>query len=438
MENAFPLSATVIDGFGSESPVGVAGCPLTRLRSIGGLPNHLIVSELTLCNGRQQQLEADVLLFLGELDARQLYREHAVSSAFEFCVEHLGYSEDVAWKRVGAARLIRRFPKVYELLFSGHIHLTALMLIKPHLTEENHEHWLELACNKSKRQIEKLVASHWPRPDVPSSVRQLPEGRPSHSDANAVSPAASATNALVAEARQVTNPSTTSNNREASAARIAPLSSRTYHVTFTASEQLKEKLDRARALLSHCINPADLSGLVERAIDALLEGEEKRRFGSRRLAIARAAELSGAGHKARQKSSRTSVAPKDPDPVAQERASTSVDITPSSGVTPSSGATGPSPSGIRRRPRVAVKRAVFERDGGQCTYVDPTGRRCAQRHLLEFDHIEAHAVGGEETVDNLRLRCKSHNQLAAENLFGRSRVKSAIKHAQCRGATRVV
>ncbi|HEY5958558.1 MAG TPA: hypothetical protein VIV60_18480, partial [Polyangiaceae bacterium] len=45
--------------------------------------------------------------------------------------------------------------------------------------------------------------------------------------------------------------------------------------------------------------------------------------------------------------------------------------------------------------------------------------------LLEFDHCEAFAVGGDETVDNLRLRRRSHNALEAEKLFGRSRMASA-------------
>jgi hypothetical protein len=43
----------------------------------------------------------------------------------------------------------------------------------------------------------------------------------------------------------------------------------------------------------------------------------------------------------------------------------------------------------------AVRRAVAERDGGRCTFVSETGHRCAATRLLEFDHVEEVARGGQ-------------------------------------------
>ena len=69
----------------------------------------------------------------------------------------------------------------------------------------------------------------------------------------------------------------------------------------------------------------------------------------------------------------------------------------------------------------SVKRAVYRRDGGQCTYVCPkTGKRCSASRRLQYDHIIPRAKGGESTIPNLRLRCHAHNQLAAEQEFGRA------------------
>src|SRR5262249_38714098 len=65
-----------------------------------------------------------------------------------------------------------------------------------------------------------------------------------------------------------------------------------------------------------------------------------------------------------------------------------------------------------------VKRAVWERDGGQCTFVGTDGHRCAERRCLEFDHIEPVARGGKATFEGIRLRCRAHNQYAAECSFG--------------------
>jgi 5-methylcytosine-specific restriction endonuclease McrA len=66
-----------------------------------------------------------------------------------------------------------------------------------------------------------------------------------------------------------------------------------------------------------------------------------------------------------------------------------------------------------------VKRTVWERDGGQCTFVSENGHRCDARTRLEFDHVEPVATGGHATVQGLRLRCRAHNQFTAEQAFGR-------------------
>ena len=58
---------------------------------------------------------------------------------------------------------------------------------------------------------------------------------------------------------------------------------------------------------------------------------------------------------------------------------------------------------------VAVKRAVWKRDRGQCTFVTAEGKRCPERHRLEFHHDEPFALGGDRSADNIRLACRAHN-----------------------------
>ena len=51
-----------------------------------------------------------------------------------------------------------------------------------------------------------------------------------------------------------------------------------------------------------------------------------------------------------------------------------------------------------------VRRRVWQRDGGRCSYADPqTARRCNSTHLIEIDHIVPHALGGAADPGNLRL-----------------------------------
>ncbi len=72
----------------------------------------------------------------------------------------------------------------------------------------------------------------------------------------------------------------------------------------------------------------------------------------------------------------------------------------------------------------AVKRAVWARDGGRCTYADVRGQRCRETSLLEFHHREPYAKGGAASLDNVTVHCRAHNQLAAEQDFGRDVMES--------------
>ncbi len=78
-------------------------------------------------------------------------------------------------------------------------------------------------------------------------------------------------------------------------------------------------------------------------------------------------------------------------------------------VTPAT--TAPPPRVRSRAIPVAVRRQVWERDRGCCSYVDRgSGRRCGSRHLLEIDHVVPYALGGSAEPDNLRLLCAAHHR----------------------------
>jgi 5-methylcytosine-specific restriction endonuclease McrA len=82
------------------------------------------------------------------------------------------------------------------------------------------------------------------------------------------------------------------------------------------------------------------------------------------------------------------------------------------------------PSKSPRNIPAHVKRAVWQRDGGRCTFVGDGGHRCEARRDLEYDHDLPVARGGEATVGNIRLRCRAHNQLEADREFGAEFMKN--------------
>jgi hypothetical protein len=79
----------------------------------------------------------------------------------------------------------------------------------------------------------------------------------------------------------------------------------------------------------------------------------------------------------------------------------------------------------------AVNRAVRERDGGTCSFVSDSGKRCNARRFLEYDHEIPVARGGEATVEDIRLRCRAHNQFEAERAFGTEFMSDKRADASC-------
>jgi hypothetical protein len=168
----------------------------TGLNDIRHLGDVELIAGLHRLARADQALTARLLVHLGEMDARGLYREHAFPSMFAYAVEELHMSEAEAYLRIHAARLGREFPLVLRMLAKGELHLTAIKLLGRHLTLDNHARVLERAKFKGKREIELLVAELAPKPDVPSVMRKLPE--PSSARATVPTqfqlPSASATN----------------------------------------------------------------------------------------------------------------------------------------------------------------------------------------------------------------------------------------------------
>jgi 5-methylcytosine-specific restriction endonuclease McrA len=80
----------------------------------------------------------------------------------------------------------------------------------------------------------------------------------------------------------------------------------------------------------------------------------------------------------------------------------------------------------------SVVSAVWKRDGGRCTFVGDSGHRCGSSRHIQLDHIEPVARGGTSTVENLRLRCRAHNQLEAERAFGPEFMKHKRAEARAR------
>lgn len=355
------------------------------------LSNRELAAGLERVASDVRRSTGELIAYLGEVEERRLHLLAACGSMFEFCVERLGFSEDEACRRIEVARLARRFPALFPPLAEGKLSLSVVALLKPHLDAGNLEQLLAGVSGMSVRRAKEFLAAHFPSADVPSTVRKLPERAASsatsppscHNSDRLPEPPSMGTNAASASIEPPSHEPPRAVQSLAPPARaradeLTPISFERYAICFTASKELKQKLELARDLLRHASPSGDFAPVVERALDLLLAELSKRRFG-----------------KARSGSARRSSGAKSASAEHQE-----------------------SPNS-REIPR-AARREVAERDGIQCSWTDDAGHRCSSRAWLEFDHRQPFARDGASTPDNLRLLCRAHNQLAAEQAYGRA------------------
>src|SRR5262245_8420241 len=141
------------------------------------LSDSELLAEVTRLAGREREATVRLIVHLAELDARRLYLGAGFSSLFEYCTDVLRLSEHETYNRIEAARALRRCPAILDLLAEGSLSLTTVRLLAPHLTPENEDRLLEGARGLSKRKVEEMLASLFPRPEPPPLTRKLPEPR---------------------------------------------------------------------------------------------------------------------------------------------------------------------------------------------------------------------------------------------------------------------
>ena len=350
--------------------------------SLSHVADHVLLRDLAALVRQDQATTATLLAHLAEVDRRRLYAPAGYPTMSHYCVDELGLSPDVAAKRVQAARAIGEFPALLAAVTDGRLQVSGVVLLAPHLTSENLDQLVASTARQSKKDIRAILAQRFPRPGagLPAVPLEL--------DGPADAPAVSA-NVTVRDVLQDPDPVVPADAGETGqsmvplspAANAAPPTQLRFPLHATITAETREKLAYARDLLGHAVPGGDIAEVLDRALDALIERLEKRRF----AATARSRPARGSG--------------------TNER-------------------------GIPAR----VRREVGRRDGWSCTFVGDGGHPCDSRALLQFDHVVPLARGGQTTVGNLRLLCRTHNQLEAERKFGvafmrgkRERVKRAAE-----------
>ena len=368
-----------------------------RAYTLTDVDDHELVSSLKCLVVKDRGTTAEILAHIAEVDSRRLYLPAAHPSMFSYCQKELGFSEEMAFKRIRAARMARKYPVIFAAIADGRLHVSAVVLLSKYLRRDNADELLRAAFRKSKSEIVELLAERFPQADLPTLVRAIPapsnsgdqlspgtvhsplfgQTTPSTLELGAPeSAAASVTRSLHTQGADVStqlSPGTVAPPR----ARVEPLAPERYALQTTIRKGTHEKLRRIQAPRPPGC-PGDVAEVIDRAFDLLLASLEKQKF----------------------------AATTRPRPIAQRES---------------------------KNPRhipAHVKRSVWERDQGQCSYVSDNGHRCPERSRLEFDHADPVARGGEASVETIRLRCRAHNQYVAERVFGAEFMRAKREEAR--------
>lgn len=313
---------------------------------------------------------ADFILALADFDRRKLWLELGHSSLFSFLRRELGLSAGAAQYRKVAAELVQRHAGVEAALRAGKLCLSSVIELAKVLTPENDAEVLPRFFGLSSRDAAAVAASI--RPVVNPPVREVvtplrpavPVGLPERSSSPSAAAGASLLRAPETPPTDIaTGAPTVFPVSPTPRPAVEPLDSERARLHITVSRRFLAKLDTAKAELSHSHPGATSEEALEVALDALLAQRARRKgFVEKPRACRR---------------------PAGPDTVP-----------------------------------AAVRREVWARSAGGCEWPLESGGACGSALRLQVDHVTPRALGGPSTIDNLRILCAVHNQLAARQVLG--------------------
>jgi hypothetical protein len=303
---------------------------------------------------------------LKEVSRRRLYATLGFRSLHQYCMEDLKFSAGSAVRRIAAMEALEDLPELEEKVASGELNLTNISQVQSFCDRENKsvdekKGILEQCSGLSKRETEQKLAEIAPKPKKKDKRREI--------------------------------------DGESTELRI------------TIDRETMATLEKIKDLISHSKASASWSDVVARIAKIAVAKLDPAREPVRRAARKKGAEktlANGPGETGKAKS------PGIVPPV--EKSATTPRIAPVS--------IGDRTPPVSDAIPAANHRAVWQRDGGKCTYVAPhTGRRCDSTQHVQCDPIIPRAIGGTHEVSNLRLRCCAHNLLAAIEAFGLSHMQ---------------
>ena len=420
---------------------------------MSGLSDDQLLEQTTRLALLDHQIQVFVIDHLLDIESRGLYLSRGFPSLFAYVARGLGYSDASAWRRINAMKLCARIEGARERLRDGSLTLDAAAQLQAAFERRDRERaHLTRGVGSGMGSATKPNGAAPPAPVLDVSARKaLVERAVGKSTRQVMQMLAAVDPALAVPAD-----------------RVRPLSEGRWELKAVIDAECQRGLEQLRGLLSHVDPHMTLGQLVGRLVQEGLDrhdpGRPRRGRRAERTSAARneatadgdaspavertamhadavaapasaqAAPIQGAASaklrpaQPAQDRAIPALAPADqpltlsatqpaPTPASAPKRHAR---TASAGTLPSKtprdpdrGATS-APKRCARAGRAipaAVRRQVWQRDEGGCSYVDPvSGRRCGSSHLLQVDHVFPYALGGGSDPPNPRLLCFAHHR----------------------------
>jgi HNH endonuclease len=276
------------------------------------------------------------LACLGEADRRGVFIKRGYSSTFDYCLRKLKFSEGEAFRRIQAARAGVSRPGILSALSEGHLTLTSVSKIAPHVHRADAPEIIARAEGKSTRELDELLVPLRPEAGKPDRMRAV----------------------------SIIAPIANGGDPPAAITRV--------DFSFQGPPALREAIERAKDMLSHKFPFGGMGEVLFEIVQEYLERHDPQQT----LKLGRLAPPKG----------RSSIP-------------------------------------------AAIRRAVWARDGGRCAFIGPDATRCQTRRALELDHKTPRALGGTDTLENLRLLCRPHNDSERRRILGEGELSTQLARA---------
>jgi hypothetical protein len=280
--------------------------------------------------------------------------------------------------------LIQKVPAAIEPLRDGRLCLSTIVEAARVVTAENCESVLRRFFHRSKREAMEVVAALSPDPAPPSRMVVTTLATSASGEADAADASEAIRTPPTRGWPDEPPPCQSAGPPPAASPRadVVPLTADLRRLHMTVSRRLLEKLDAAKAALSHTHPGASPDEILEAGLDLLL---------------ARAAKRRGLVEK-----------PRDAKGAPESKGD---------------------------RIPAHVRRTVWKRDGGRCQWPLDSGGICGSSERLELDHVIPRARGGASTIANVRLLCRFHNDLSARRAYGDDWMDRFTRRGEARALT---